>query len=201
MTMVERSQNLPACVRGQFIENITLAAALELMKMPRDMGLFEEKPVVINIGRFGPYVLHEKKFISIPKEEDPYAVSSGRAVELIEAKRVLDANRLIKSFDENPDIQILNGRFGPYIKAGKKNVKIPKGKEPAELTLEECVTLAENAPEKRGRFGRFGGAKKKEEPAAKTKPAVKVKTVKKAKPVKKAKAAVTVTVEKKKKKA
>ncbi len=157
--------------QGQFIENITLADALELMKMPRDMGLFEEKPVVINIGRFGPYVLHDKKFISIPKEEDPYAVIPARAVELIEAKRVLDANRLIKGFAENPDIQILNGRFGPYIKAGKKNVKIPKGKEPAELTLEECVTLAENAPEKRGRFGRFGGAKKREEPVAKSKPA------------------------------
>ncbi len=156
--------------QGQFIENITLADALELMKMPRDMGLFEEKPVVINIGRFGPYVLHDKKFISIPKEEDPYAVSPGRAVELIEAKRVLDANRLIKAFEENPDIQVLNGRFGPYIKAGKKNVKIPKGKEPAELTLEECVTLAANAPEKRGRFGRFGAAKKKEEPVAKSKP-------------------------------
>jgi DNA topoisomerase I len=156
--------------QGQFIENITLADALELMKMPRDMGFFEEKPVVINIGRFGPYVLHDKKFISIPKEEDPYAVSPGRAVEMIEAKRVLDANRLIKAFEENPDIQVLNGRFGPYIKAGKKNVKIPKGKEPAELTLEECVTLAENAPEKRGRFGRFGGAKKIEEPVAKSKP-------------------------------
>ena len=157
--------------QGQFIENITLADALELMKMPRDMGLFEDLPVVINIGRFGPYVLHDKKFISIPKEEDPYAVIPARAVELIEAKRVLDANRLIKGFTENPDIQILNGRFGPYIKAGKKNVKIPKGKEPTELTLEECVTLAENAPEKRGRFGRFGGAKKREEPVAKSKPA------------------------------
>ncbi len=159
--------------QGQFIENITLADALELMKMPRDMGLFEEKPVVINIGRFGPYVLHDKKFISIPKEEDPYKVTPERAMELIEAKRVLDANRLIKAFPENPDIEILNGRFGPYIKAGKKNVKIPKGKEPAELTLEECVTLAENAPEKRGRFGRFGAAKKKEEIVTTPKPAKK----------------------------
>jgi len=144
---------------GQFIENVTLADALELMKMPRDLGTFEDLPVVANIGRFGPYVLHNKKFVSIPKGEDPYTVTSARAVELIQAKREADANKTIKLFDENPDIQILNGRFGPYIKAGKKNVKIPKGKVPAELTLEECVTLAANAPEKKGRFG--GGRKKK----------------------------------------
>ena len=137
---------------GQFIENVTLADALELLKMPRDLGLFEDKTVVANIGRFGPYVLHDKKFVSIPKGEDPYSISPDRAVELIQAKRESDANKTIKLFDTNPDVQILNGRFGPYIKAGKKNVKIPKGKEPAELTLEECLTLAENAPEKKGRF-------------------------------------------------
>lgn len=166
--------------QGQFIENITLEAALELLKMPRDLGLFEEKPVVANIGRFGPYVLHDKKFISIPKGEDPYTVTPERAVELIHAKRELDANRLIKAFEGNDEIQILNGRFGPYIKAGKKNVKIPKGKAPEELTLEECITLAANAPEKKGRWGRFGGAKKKEEaPAAapKTKARVAAKKV------------------------
>ncbi|MGC4022310.1 MAG: type I DNA topoisomerase [Cyclobacteriaceae bacterium] len=138
--------------QGQFIENITLEDALELMKMPRDLGTFEDLPVVANIGRFGPYVLHNKKFVSIPKGEDPYSITPERAVELIIAKREADANKTIKLFPENPDIQILNGRFGPYIKAGKKNVKIPKGKVPAELTLEECVTLAENAPEKKGRF-------------------------------------------------
>ncbi len=146
---------------GQFIENISLADALELLKMPRALGDFEEKPVVANIGRFGPYVLHDKKFISIPKGEDPYTITPERAVELIHAKRELDANRLIKSFEGNDEIQVLNGRFGPYIKAGKKNVKIPKGKEPSELTLEECITLAANTPEKKGRWGRFGGAKKK----------------------------------------
>lgn len=138
--------------QGQFIENITLADALELMKMPRDMGLFEEKPVVVNIGRFGPYVLHDKKFVSIPKEEDPYLITPERAIELIQEKRISDANKLIKAFDANPDILVLNGRFGPYIKAGKKNVKIPKGRVPEELTLEECVELADKAPEKKGRF-------------------------------------------------
>ncbi|MCU0367262.1 MAG: type I DNA topoisomerase [Cyclobacteriaceae bacterium] len=147
--------------QGQFIENVTLEDALELMKMPRDLGSFEDKQVSANIGRFGPYVLHDKKFVSIPKGEDPYSITPERAIELIQNKRVADANKLIKGFAENPDIQILNGRFGAYIKAGKKNVKIPKGKVPEELTLEECVTLAENAPESKGRFGRFNrGAKK-----------------------------------------
>lgn len=148
----ERKPKFASLRPGQFIENITIQDALELFKMPRDMGLFEEKPVVINIGRFGPYVLHDKKFVSIPKEEDPYAVTPERAVELIEAKRIADANKTIKAFPENADIVILNGRFGPYIKAGKKNVKIPKGKVPADLTLEECVELAEKAPERKGRF-------------------------------------------------
>lgn len=137
---------------GQFLENITLEDALELFKMPRDMGQFEEKPVVVNIGRFGPYVMHDKKFVSIPKGEDPYSITPERAVQLIEEKRIADANKTIKTFESNPDITVLNGRFGPYIKAGKKNVKIPKGRTPAELTLEECVELAEKAPERKGRF-------------------------------------------------
>jgi DNA topoisomerase-1 len=197
---------------GQFIENITLDHALELMKMPRQMGEFEEKPVVVAIGRFGPYVSHDKKFVSIPKPDDPYTISLDRSIELINAKREADANRLIKAFPENLDIQILNGRFGPYIKAGKKNVKIPKGREPKELTLEECVELAANAPEKRGRFGRFNVAKKAEEKTAvaadkpvKTgvKTAVKkiaVKSVaKKAAPAKKAAAKKAIPAKKKKK--
>ena len=144
---------------GQFIENVTLEHAMELFKMPRDMGSFEGKPVVIGIGRFGPYVLHDKKYVSIPKDLDPYTIPSEKAIELIEAKRVADANKTIKVFEGNPDIQILNGRFGPYIKAGKKNVKIPKDREPASLTLDECITLAENAPEKRGRWGRAAAAR------------------------------------------
>jgi DNA topoisomerase-1 len=85
---------------GQFIENITLADAMELFKMPRDLGLFEEKSVVVSIGRFGPYVLHDKKFVSIPKDIDPYTVPLEKSIELIQAKRIADANRLIKSFPE-----------------------------------------------------------------------------------------------------
>lgn len=155
---------------GQFIESITLDDAMELFKMPRDLGLFEDKPVVVNIGRFGPYVLHDKKFVSIPKDQDPYTITPEKAIELIEAKRVADANKTIKVFAENPDIQILNGRFGPYIKAGTKNVKIPKGKTPADLTLEECLTLAANTPEKKGRFNRFAKKAAPETPAKQAAP-------------------------------
>lgn len=164
---------------GQFIENISLEDALELMKLPRQMGDFEEKPVVVAIGRFGPYVSHDKKFVSIPKDLDPYTITYDKSVELIQNKRIADANRTIKLFPENPDIQVLNGRFGPYIKAGTKNVKIPKDKEPKDLTLEECVELAANAPERKGRFGRFG-AKKAAAPAAEAKTPAKKAAVKKA---------------------
>jgi len=136
---------------GQFIESITLEEALELFKMPRDLGEFEEKPVQIGIGRYGPYVKHENKYTSIPKEEDPYAIGLERAVELIKEKREADANKYIKTFEENENVQVLNGRYGPYIKVGRKNVKIPKDKKPEELTLEECLELAEKAPAKKGR--------------------------------------------------
>jgi DNA topoisomerase-1 len=181
---------------GQFIENITMDDAMELFKMPRDLGLFEEKSVVINIGRFGPYVLHDKKFVSIPKTDDPYTIVFERATELIETKRVADANKLIKSFVEDPEIQVLNGRFGPYIKAGKKNVKIPKGKEPKDLTYEECVTLAAAAPEKKGRWGR--AATKTAAPVAAPKTAAKKAVKTPAKKVAK-KAAKKTAVKKKKK--
>lgn len=142
-----------ALKQGQFLENITLADALELCKLPRELGEFENAVVNVNIGRFGPYVLHQKKFISIPKADDPYSITFERAVELILAKRESDANKLIKDF-AGEEIQILNGRFGPYIKAGKKNVKIPKGLDPAQLSLNECKKLIEEAPDKPGRFGR-----------------------------------------------
>src|SRR5258708_2269001 len=140
----ERRPKFASLRNGQFLESLTMADAMELFKLPRDLGLFEEKPVVVNIGRVGPYVVHDKKFVSIPKGEDPYTITYDRAVELIQQKREADANKTIKLFAENTDIQILNGRYGPYIKAGKKNVKVPKGKEPAILTLEECCALAEN---------------------------------------------------------
>jgi len=137
---------------GQFIENITLEDALELTKMPRSLGEFEDKPIAVNIGRFGPYILHDKKFVSLPKGEDPYSITPERAEELIIEKRQSDANKILKTFAENPDIRVLNGRYGPYIEAGKKNVRISKDQDPLELTLEECLSLAEKAPEKKRKF-------------------------------------------------
>jgi DNA topoisomerase I len=140
--------------QGQFIESITLEDALELFKLPREIGDYNELPMLIGLGRFGPYIKYDGKFVSIPKGDDPYTIIPARAIELIDAKVEADKNKFIKTFDENPDIQVLNGRFGPYIKAGKKNVKIPKDKEPADLTLEECLELAAKAPEKKGRFAK-----------------------------------------------
>src|SRR5690606_26933657 len=124
--------------KGQFIESITLEDALELFKLPREIGEFEYKKMVADIGRFGAYNRHDSKFYSLPKEEDPHTVGYDKAIEIIQAKRKADAEKFIKGFEENPDVQILNGRWGPYIKVGKQNVKIPKDKMPEDLTLEEC---------------------------------------------------------------
>ncbi len=136
---------------GQFIENITFEDAMELFKLPRTVGEFEKKDVVAAIGRFGPYLRHDGKFVSLGKELDPLSVTLEEAIPLIVTKREADANRMIKTFEGNDEIQVLNGRYGPYIKAGKKNVRIPKDKKPEELTLEECVELADKTPEKKGR--------------------------------------------------
>lgn len=137
--------------KDQFIESIKLEDALDLFKLPREIGEYDGAEMTVGIGRFGPYIRHNNKFVSVPKEDDPYSITADRAIELIKAKREQEANMMIKEFDERPDIQVLNGRYGPYIKAGKKNVKIPKDKKPEELTLEECVELANAAPEKKKR--------------------------------------------------
>ncbi|MBV6647493.1 MAG: type I DNA topoisomerase, partial [Cyclobacteriaceae bacterium] len=134
---------------GQFIENLTLEDALELFKLPREVGEFEGEVITANVGRYGPYVRHNGKFASLKPEQDPHTITSEEAVQLILEKREEDANKYIKTFDEDPEVFVLKGKYGPYIKFGKKNVKIPKDKTPEELTFEECKTLAENAPEKR----------------------------------------------------
>lgn len=146
---------------GQFMDTISLEEALELFKLPRQVGLFEDKPMVAAVGRFGPYIRHDGKFASLKKEQDPLTITEEEAVTLILEKREADANKYIKTFDEDPEAFVLNGRYGPYIKFGKKNVKIPKDKKPEDLTYEECKELAEKAPEKKGRGGRKTAAKKK----------------------------------------
>jgi len=135
--------------KGQLIDTLTLDQALELFKLPREVGRFEGETMVANIGRYGPYIRHNGKFYSLGKEEDPLTIEADRAIEIIQIKRKQESEKYIKQFDEDPDILVLKGRYGPYIKVGKKNVKIPKGKEPSELTLEECRELAEKAPAKK----------------------------------------------------
>jgi DNA topoisomerase-1 len=139
---------------GQSIETITLEDALELFKLPKNVGTFEDKDMTVAIGKFGPYIRHNSTFTSLPRDIDPLDVSEEKAIELILEKRKKDAEKLIKTFDEDPTVKVLNGRWGPYIEFGKQNVKIPKGKEPLELTFEEVKALAaaeEKAPKKGGK--------------------------------------------------
>ncbi|MBE6305000.1 MAG: type I DNA topoisomerase [Bacteroidales bacterium] len=127
-------------LKGQSLASITLEDALKLFEFPRVIGEFEGKEVTVSVGRFGPYVKHDNKFVSIPNDTTPTEISLTEAIDLIEKKRQTEANRLIKSFDDEPDMQILNGRFGPYIAYKKKNYKIPKNSavSPAALSLDEC---------------------------------------------------------------
>ncbi len=129
---------------SQSIGSITLEEALELFKLPRVLGNLDGLEVKANTGRFGPYVQVGKTFVSIPKGEDPISISLERALELYTEKQNAAANNLIKSFDEREDVQLLNGRYGAYLKIGKNNFKLPKDKKPEELTLTECLEIAEN---------------------------------------------------------
>ncbi len=149
-TDTEEKPKFAGLKKGQSIETITLEEVLELFKFPRPVGLYEEEEMTVAIGRFGPYVLHNKKFYSLGKEDDPIDVTAERAIEIIEEKRQKEIDNTIKVFDN--DVQVLRGRFGPYISIKKKNFKIPKDVNPEDLTLEECLKIAEdpkNAPKKK----------------------------------------------------
>lgn len=148
----EKVPKFASLQQDQRIENITLEEALQLFDLPREIGAFESSPIVVNTGRYGPYVKHKERFYSLGKEDNPLTIDAERAMELIRAKRKADAEKLIKRFDDQPDLQILNGQWGPYIKSGRKNVKIPKEVEdPSTLTLAACLELVENAPAKKNR--------------------------------------------------
>ena len=127
-----------------------------LFKLPRTLGLFEEQPIVVNTGKYGPYVNHGKLFASIPKDEDPLSLTIERAIELIMERRKADAEKFIKCFDEDKDLQVLNGRFGPYLSYKKKNVKLPKSMatRAAELTYEECKAVIDGEEKKPARSRR-----------------------------------------------
>ena len=148
-------------MQGQTIQKITLEEALDLFKLPRKVGDWEGKEIIASVGRFGPYLRYDGKFTSIKKvdEEDPLTIELDRAIELIKLKIQADKDRLIANFEGEPLVQVLNGRYGPFIqisplKQKKINVKIPKGTEPSELSREECIDLWKSQPEKTSRFKR-----------------------------------------------
>ena len=164
--------------KGQSVETITMEEALHLLTLPKIVGNDEEgNDITVDIGRFGPYVKLKSKYYSI-KEKDPYEVDLKDALQIIADKKQEEANKIIQEW-EGSDIQVLNGRYGPYLTNGTKNAKIPKDKKPEELTKEECEKLIEEAPEKR--YGRKKAVKKAPEKAEKPKKKTAKKPAKKPK--------------------
>lgn len=146
--------------KGYSMETVTLEEALELFKLPRQLDEYQGKPITIGVGRFGPYAAYDGKYVSLPKTYDPMEITFDEAVELIEAKRKSEAEKIIKTFAEEPELQILNGRYGPYIAYSGSNYKIPKGVTPQDLTLQASLDIvklqkekAETSP-KKGRFAK-----------------------------------------------
>ncbi len=173
--------------KGQHLETISLEEALDLFKLPRTLGEFENKVVVIGIGRFGPYIRHDGKFVSLKKDvDDPFEIELETAIERIITKREDDLKKIIKTFEEEPDLQVLNGRWGPFIKYQKKNYKLPKDKkETAEkLSLEDCKAIIEAEDKKSPAKKTTKAAAKSTKAATKTtkkKATTKKKTTKKTK--------------------
>jgi DNA topoisomerase-1 len=170
---------------GQKMDEITYDEAMDLFKLPRLLGETPEgEEVSASIGRFGPYVRYGSKFASL-KEDDPYTITFERALEVVAEKKLADANRIIQDFTEQ-GIQVLNGRYGPYVTNGKKNAKIPKETDPKSLTLAECEELIAAAPERGARRGKKAAASKKTATTkAPAKKAAKKKTARKKKARKK----------------
>ncbi|MFK5856220.1 MAG: type I DNA topoisomerase [Bacteroidota bacterium] len=138
--------------KNQSIETITLEEALKLFEFPRSLGNYEDKEVTVAIGRFGPYVKHDGKFVSIKKDDDPASVKLERAIEIIEEKRKVEREKIIVDFGTDDNVLLLNGRYGAYLVIDKQNYKIPKGTDAATLTLEQCYEIAKdpkNMPKKR----------------------------------------------------
>ncbi|WP_436415583.1 type I DNA topoisomerase [Petrimonas sp.] len=137
----EEKPKFASLQKTQSIETISLEEALKLFDLPRSLGEFREKEMTVAVGRFGPYVRHNNKFVSIPKGVDPLEITAEEAIELIETKEKKDREKIIKTFSEEPELQVLNGRYGPYISYKKENFKIPKSQKPEELTLELCKQI------------------------------------------------------------
>ena len=144
--------------KDKSIETITLKEALELFKLPRNLGDYDGSKVSVGVGRFGPYVLHDKKYVSLPKDEDPMTITLETAVELIEEKRKQEKERHIKTFDEDPKLELLKGRYGPYLSYDGKNYHIDKKLQEralvGDMEYAECMDMIKNAPEPKARRGR-----------------------------------------------
>jgi DNA topoisomerase-1 len=153
----DEEKKFASLLKDQSIGTITIEQVLDLFKLPRQLGQFEDKVVTAAIGRFGPYVRHDGKFVSIKEADgdDPFTITLERGVELVKEKREADAKKMIKTFEEDENVSVQEGRWGPYIKFGKQNVKIPKDIEAKDLTWDEVKALAEeaakNPPKKRGK--------------------------------------------------
>jgi DNA topoisomerase-1 len=132
-------------LKTQSIKSITLEEALSLFKLPRSIGKYEDQEVTVGIGKFGPYVRHADKFVSLGKDDDPLSITLEKAVELIHKKREQDKNKVIRKFEENPGLQILNGRWGPYISLDRENFRIPKSRKAEELEYGDCMEIIEKA--------------------------------------------------------
>ncbi len=164
----EEKPQFASLQKSQSIETITLEETLKLFDLPRNLGTFRDTEVIIGIGRFGPYVRHNNKFVSLPKDVDPLEIELDEAILLIEAKEKKDSEKIIKTFEEEPDLQVLNGRYGPYISFNKSNYKIPKTMQPAELTLDDCRKLiAEADKDKEGKPAKKNGKASTRKSAAK----------------------------------
>ena len=150
-TESEEKPRFAGLKKDMSIESVTLEEVLKLFDFPRILGEYEGKEITVAVGRFGPYVKHDNKFYSLAKTDDPAMVDCDRAIEIINEKRQKDLDNIILTFDQDPDLRVLNGRFGPYISYKKGNYKIPKGTEPSTLTYEQCMAIVEdpkNAPKK-----------------------------------------------------
>jgi DNA topoisomerase-1 len=145
----EEKPKFAGLMKGQSIDTITFEEAMDLFKLPRPVGTFEEKEVIAGVGRFGPYLKHDNKFYSLkPALDSVLTIGIDRAAEVISEKRIEQQNKTIKVFSEDPDIKVLNGRWGPYIAYKKDNFKIPKGKSAETLTFSESQEIIKSGPTK-----------------------------------------------------
>ncbi len=155
----EEKPRFAALRKDQRLETITLKEALDLFILPRKIGEYENKDVYAGIGRFGPYIRHDNKFVSLKKDIDsPYTIELDRAIELIEEKRKTEREKIVRVFDKPEGLSVLKGRWGPYISYKKKNYKIPKDIDPSKLDSEDCLEIIENQQKKRGK-GKSSGSK------------------------------------------